>query len=98
MKKPLTIYLPDSLDPAVARWELARALYEKGSLTLEQAASLAELAPTYFSMRLEGMLTGVTPKTDKPIRTGFDPERIQQIAEQMNVQESWEELVAQIGK
>ncbi len=53
--KTLTITVPDTVDPNEARWEMARALYEKGSLTLEQAASLTELAPTYFKMRLEGM-------------------------------------------
>ncbi|GAB2569473.1 hypothetical protein [Spirosoma areae] len=56
--KTLTLNVSDTLDPAEARWEMARALYEKGSLTLEQAASLAELAPTYFKMRSEGILTG----------------------------------------
>ena len=96
--KTLTIDIPDSLDPAVARWELAQALYEKGSLTLEQAASLAELAPTYFKMRLAGMLTGVPPKTNQPIRKGLNTERIQEIAKEMDIQESWEELVAMIGK
>lgn len=96
--KTITIDIPDSLDPAQVRWEIARALYEKGSLTLEQAASLAELAPTYFKMRLEGMLTGVPPKTNGPIQKGLDIERIQEIARQMDIQESWEELVAMIGK
>ncbi len=96
--KTITIALPDSLDPAEARWEMARSLYEKGSLTLEQAASLAELAPTYFKMRLKGILTGVPPKTDGPIRKGLDIERINKIAGEMNIQESWEELVAMIGK
>jgi hypothetical protein len=94
----LTINLPDSLDPAVARWTTARALYEAGSLTLEQAASIAELAPTYFKMRLAGMLTGVTPNTAGPIRKGFNVERVRQLAEEMDIQESWEELVAMIGK
>ena len=46
--KTLTLNVPDTLEPVEARWEMARALYKKGSLTLEQAASLAELAPTYF--------------------------------------------------
>ncbi|MVM30564.1 hypothetical protein GO755_11015 [Spirosoma sp. HMF4905] len=96
--KTLTIDIPDSLDPAVARWEMARALYEKGSLTLEQAASLAELAPTYFKMRLAGMLTGVNLSTSNSPAKPFDPERIRQIAEKMDIQESWEELVAMIGK
>ncbi len=96
--KTLTVNLPDSVDPAQARWELARTLYEKGSLTLEQAASLAELAPTYFKMQLEGILTGVPPKTDGPIRKGLNIERIQAIAKEMDVQESWEELVSMIGK
>ncbi|WP_338876889.1 hypothetical protein WBJ53_14640 [Spirosoma sp. SC4-14] len=96
--KTLTIDIPDSLDPAQARWEIAQALYEKGTLTLEQAASLAELAPTYFKMRLNGILTGVPPKTNGPIREGFDSKRIEEIAKQMDIQESWEELVAMIGK
>lgn len=96
--KTMTINLPDSADPTQTRWEIAQALYEKGSLTLEQAASLAELAPTYFKMRLAGMLTGVPPKTDKPIRKGLDIKRIQKIAEEMDIQESWEELVSMIGK
>lgn len=96
--KTLTIDIPDSLDPAQTRWDIAQALYEKGSLTLEQAASLAGLAPTYFTMRLNGLVTGVPPKTNKPIRKGLDVDRIRAIAEKMDVQESWEELVAMIGK
>ncbi len=96
--KTITIAIPDSLDPAVARWEMARSLYEKGNLSLEQAAKLAELAPTYFKMRLEGLLTGIPPKTDGPIRKGLDIERINKIAGDMDIQESWEELVAMIGK
>jgi len=96
--KTLTIDIPDSLDPAQARWEIAQALYEKGSLTLEQAASLAELAPTYFKMRLNGMLTGVNLSTSNEPKQPFDPVRIKEIAERMAIEESWEELVAQIGK
>jgi hypothetical protein len=96
--KTLTIDIPDSLDPAVARWEMARSLYQKGDVTLEEAAKLAELAPTYFKMRLEGLLTGVAPKTDKPIRKGLDVDRIREISKKMDIQESWEELVAMIGK
>lgn len=96
--KTLTIDIPDSLDPAVARWEMAQALYKKGSLTLEQAASLAELAPTYFKMRMEGVLTGVNLSAGHIPTQPFDPERIKKIAEKMDIRESWEELVAQIGK
>ncbi len=96
--KMLTINIPDELDPAVARWEMARSLYEKGSLSLEQAASLAELAPTYFKMRLEGILTGVRLSTSDSPAKSFDPKKIQEIAAEMDIQESWEELVSQIGK
>ena len=96
--KTLTVNLPDTLDPTEARWEMARALYEKGSLTFEQAASLAELAPTYFKMKLEGMVTGKKLSVRNTPNRPFDPERIRQIAEDMNIQESWEELVSQIGK
>ncbi|QDK80425.1 hypothetical protein EXU85_18160 [Spirosoma sp. KCTC 42546] len=96
--KTLTLNVPDTLDPTEARWEMARALYEKGSLTLEQAASLAELAPTYFKMRLAGILTGVNLSTSNLPTQPFDPERIRKIAEKMDIQESWEELVAMIGK
>ncbi|MBC8155937.1 MAG: hypothetical protein H7Z72_23860 [Bacteroidetes bacterium] len=94
----LTIQLPDSIDPALARWELARSLYEKEKLTLEEAAKLAGLAPVYFRMKLEGIETGVRlAVTHKPSRP-FDPERIKKLAEEMDIQESWEELVAMIGK
>jgi hypothetical protein len=96
--KTLTIKVPDTVDPAEARWEMARALYEKGSLTLEQAASLVELAPTYFNMKLKGLITGVTLSVHNTPSHPFDPERIRQIAEEMDVQESWEELVRMIGK
>jgi hypothetical protein len=96
--KTLTIELPENIDPAVARWEMARALYEKGSLTLEQAASLVELAPTYFRMRLDGFVTGVTPKIKGPIKKGLNVERMREIANEMDIKESWEELVAMIGK
>lgn len=96
--KTLTITVPDTVDPAEARWEMARALYEKGSLTLEQAASLAELAPTYFTMRLKGLVTGVNLSVHNTPDHPFDLERIRQIAEEIDVQESWEELVGMIGK
>ena len=96
--KTLTINLPDTIDPAIARWEMARSLYEKGNLDLAEAAKLAELAPTYFKMRLEGMVTGIPPKTSQPVRKGLAIERIREIAEKMDVQESWEELVAMVGK
>ncbi|WP_461101176.1 hypothetical protein [Spirosoma koreense] len=94
----LTVNLPDSVEPNLARWELARSLYEKGSITLEEAASLADLAPTYFNMKLKGILTGVPPKTERPIRKGLNIERIQEIAKEMDIQESWDELVSMIGK
>ncbi len=96
--KTLTINVPDSVDPAEARWEMARALFEKGTLTLDQAASLAELAPTYFKMKLEGLLTGIQLRTSHDPGHPFDSERVKQISQQMDVKESWEELVAMIGK
>lgn len=92
----LTIQLPDSIDPALARWELARSLYEKEKLTLEEAATLAGLAPVYFRMKLEGMPTGLN-LVNGPVKK-FDPERMKQLAQEMDIQESWEELVAMIGK
>lgn len=96
--KTITINVPDSIDEAEARWAMAKALYEKGNLSLEQAASLAQLAPTYFKMKLAGMKTGLPPKTKEPIKKGLDTKRLDEIAQQMDVQESWEELVAMIGK
>jgi len=96
--KTLTVRLPDDADPAEARWEMARALYEKGSLSLEQAASLAELAPTYFKMKLAGMPTGIIPQGTRFPEQPTDLKRIRKIAKEMDIQESWEELVAQIGK
>ncbi len=92
----LTVQLPDSIDPAAARWELARSLYEKEQLTLEEAAKLAGLAPVYFRMKLDGIPTGLK-LTEGPIKK-FDPERMRQLALEMDIQESWEDLVAMIGK
>ena len=96
--KTLTISLPDSIDPEQARWEIAYTLYSKGSLTLEQAASLDELAPTYFKMKLDGILTNVKPAVSHTPNQLFDPERVNELAKNMDIQESWEELVAMIGK
>lgn len=96
--KTLTINLPDSIDPEQALWTLARSLYESGELTLEQAASLAELAPTYFKMKLDGILTNVKPTVSHTPKQSFDPERVNALAKKMDIQESWEELVAMIGK
>ena len=94
----LTINLPDSVDPETARFELARSLYEKGQLTLEEAAKVVGLAPVYFRMKLEGMPTGLTLAVSHAPSRPFDPERVKKIAEEMDIQETWEELVAMIGK
>lgn len=94
----LTINLPDSIDPETARFELARSLYEKGQLTLEEAAKMAGLAPVYFRMKLEGMPTSLTLAVRHTPSRPFDPERMKRIAEEMDIQETWEELVAMIGK
>jgi hypothetical protein len=96
--KTLTINVPDSVDEAEARWGMAKSLFEKGSLSLEQASSLAQLAPTYFKMKLEGIPTGLQLTVSHNPTQPFDPEYVKKIGEEMDVQESWEELVAMIGK
>jgi hypothetical protein len=96
--KTLTIDIPDSLDPAAARWEIARSLYEKSQITLEEGAKMVGLAPTYFKMRLEGMITGVKPIVSHQSNQPFDPKRAKKLAAEMAIQESWEELVSMIGK
>ena len=96
--KTLTINVPDTLDEKEVVWAMAKVLFEKGFLSLEQASSFAKLSPTYFNMRLEGIPVGVNlPITHVP-ESSFNPDNIRQIAEEMNIDESWEELVAQIGK
>lgn len=94
----LTVQLPDSIDPAAARWELARSLYEKEQLTLEEAAKLAGLAPVYFRMKLDGIPTGLKLTASHTPVKPFDAERMRKMAAELDVQESWEELVAMVGK
>ncbi|GAB4014531.1 hypothetical protein GCM10028808_37240 [Spirosoma migulaei] len=103
--KTLTLNVPDTLDPTEARWEMARALYEKGSLTLEQAASVAELAPTYFKRRLEDIKSGHFSATNAQFERGnhlfnkpFDQNRFNALTNQMNIQEPLDELLAMLTK
>lgn len=46
--KTLTIQIPDSLDEKEAKTLLAAKLYEKGSLSLGQAAELADYSKRTF--------------------------------------------------
>lgn len=94
----LTINLPGSLDPEQVRWELARSLYEKGELTMEEAAKLVDLTPTYFKLKLAGLVTGIIPNGTFPDDKPTDLTKIEQIASEMNIQESWKDLVTQIGR
>lgn len=96
----LTINLPDSVDPARARWELARLLYEKGEITLEEGAKLVDLAPVYFRRRLENPSSKPDPVREELLKNAepFDRKRFDELIDQLNIQESWEELVAMIGK
>lgn len=96
----LTIQLPDSIDPETARWELARSLYEKEQLTLEEAAKVAGLAPVYFKKRLENRANGPDPIRQELVRSAkpFNREHFNKLIDQMDIQESWENLVAMIGK
>ena len=98
--KTLTINLPDSIDLELVRWELARSLYEKGELTLEEASAMAKLAPTYFKMRLVNPEKGSDEIRQDLIKSAkpFDRKRFDELIERIDVQESWEELVAMIGK
>ena len=105
--KTLTANLPDTIDPDYALWTLAHSLYEKNDLTLEQAASLAGLAPTYFKRRLEDIKSGHFSVTkDNPLfergtdllNKPFDQKRFNELTEQMNIQEPLDELLAMLTK
>ncbi|TAE21329.1 MAG: hypothetical protein EAZ91_25375 [Cytophagales bacterium] len=104
--------LPDKIDASHARWSLAYSLYNDGSLTLEEAASVSGVAPTYFKRRLEDISAGrfqlVQTKNslansffnkgnhllDKP----FERERFDELVEQLDIQESYEELLTLLTK
>lgn len=97
----LTVQLPDSIDPALARWELARSLYEKGAITLDEAATMVDLAPTYFKIKIRQpfrpslyQLRTELLASAKP----FDRQKFDSLVEQLSIEESWEDLVSQIGK
>ena len=97
----LTIELPDKIAPAVARWELARLLHEKGEITLEEGAKIVGLAPTYFKRRLAGLVsqnTLVAQKTIIDSAKRLDRQRFDKLIEELDIPESWETLVAQIGR
>ncbi|WP_020606431.1 UPF0175 family protein [Spirosoma spitsbergense] len=99
--KTLTITVPDTVNPNEARWEMARALYEKGEITLEQAAELVELTPTYFMIRLRQPFDSTSDRVKQNLQSEakpFDREKFDQLIDQLDIQESWSELVDQIGK
>lgn len=97
----LTVELPESIDPMYARWEMARTLYEKGQITLEEAAKLVDLAPTYFKIRLEKPFDRAAFQAKQNLLASakpFDRQKFDALVEQLNIQESFEELVSEIGK
>lgn len=98
--KTLTIDIPDSLDPAVARWELARLLYQKGEITLEEAATLVDLTPAYFKIRITKPFNPLAYQVKQELLASakpFDRHKFDQLVDQLNIEESWENLVSQIG-
>ncbi|RIV23884.1 hypothetical protein DYU11_13040 [Fibrisoma montanum] len=99
--KTLTLNIPDSLDPAVARWELARSLYEKGELTLEQAAEIVGLTPTYFKIKMQKSFNREDERIKQTVVATAKPMNRQyfdQLVDQLDIKESWEDLTSQIGK
>lgn len=97
----LTVQLPDSIDPAAARWELARSLYEKEQLTLEEAAKLAGLAPTYFTIRMHKLVDSDQDQTRQDLLAQarpLDRSRFDELVNQLSIEEPWSKLVSQIGK
>jgi hypothetical protein len=103
--KTLTINVPDSVNEAEARWEMARSLFANGSLTLEQAASLAELSPTYFTRRIEDINAGHFSLIHPHFRREtyafdkqFDRKNFDELVEQLNVQEPLKDLLARLSE
>ena len=99
--KTLTLNIPDSLDPAVARWELARSLYEKGELTLEQAAEMVDLTPTYFKIKLQKPFDKDVEQIKQTVLASarpIDRQQFDQLVDQLDIKETWVELVNQVGK
>jgi hypothetical protein len=97
----LTVELPESVDPAYARWEMARTLYEKGKITLEEAAKLVDLSPIYFKIRLEKPFDWAAFQAKQNLLASskpFDRQRFDQLVAQLDIKESFNELVAMIGK
>lgn len=101
--KTLTINVPDSVDEAEARWEMARSLFANGSLTLAQAASLAELSPTYFKRRIDDINSGYFSLIKSHFRHDtyvfqkpFDRKKFNELIEQLNVQDPLDDLPSQL--
>lgn len=99
--KTLTANLPDTIDPEYALWTLAHSLYEKGEVTLEEAASIVGLTPTYFMIRLKKPFNPSANQIKKELVESAKPlnrQKFDQLVSQLNIKESWEELVSQISK
>lgn len=97
----LTVELPESVDPAYARWEMARTLYEKGEMTLDEAAKLVDLSPIYFKIRLEKPFDRAAFQAKQNLFASakpFDRQQFDQLVAQLDIKESFDELVAMIGK
>ena len=103
----LTATLPDTISPDYALWTLAHSLYEKNDLTLEQAASLAGIAPTYFKRRLEDIQAGYFSVQKKHstfdrgthlLNKPFDRKRFDELVEQLDIQEPLDELLSLLTK
>jgi|GEM_PF-1779326 len=108
----LTATLPDTISSDYALWTLAHSLYEKNDLTLQQAASLAGIAPTYFRRRLEDIKAGrfqfvqtenslansVFTRGNHLLNKPFDRKRFDELIEQMDIQEPLDQLLGMLTK
>ncbi|GAA4401911.1 hypothetical protein GCM10023187_16560 [Nibrella viscosa] len=109
--KTLTITIPDTEDTKAVLGEVAQQLYHNGLLTVEQAADLTEYAENYFGTlpeHTQKLLQEITKPMQATLTVeemiqrqnykGINRQELDRIAHEMDIQESYEELVAMLTK